>query len=160
MNLDEFITPNRVIAEMHSHDRDTAIRELLNRLVEDRAIPLAIREDAFELFLIREDERSTGIGRGIAIPHCFLSGIDQVVGVFGRSSEGIDFDSIDLGLVHYIVLFIVPEVEHSLHLQVLSEIARCLSQPEIPQRLSSAVDDGDLFQVLTEASRLVEAAVE
>lgn len=155
MNLADLITPDRVIADVHSKDRDEVIRELIDCLIADGAVPASAEGAAVEGFLLREEERSTGIGNGVAVPHCFLPDVTKVVGVFGRSTVGIDFDSVDLGLVYYIVLFVVPESEHALHLQALSAIASSLSRPETLQRLSSAADAEGIYDVLTEVSEVI-----
>ena len=74
----------------------------------------------------REDQRSTGIGSGIAIPHAFSPAIDEVKAVFGRSREGIDFCALDSAPVHYVVLFLVPEEKYTLHIvKICKVIVHC-----------------------------------
>lgn len=107
MSLTDLILPGRVIAEMRSHERYEAIAELFDHLASLDAVPASRRDQALEAFRLREEECSTGIGNGIAVPHCFLPGLSEVVAIFGRSSEGIDFQSVDHVPVHFIVLFMV-----------------------------------------------------
>ena len=97
---------------------------------------------------LREEERSTGIGNGVAIPHCFLPGLGEVVSVFGRSTAGIDFHAVDHVPVQFVVLFMVPEAQHSLHLQTLASIARALNPAEVRQRLADAPDEAALLDAL------------
>ena len=148
MDLADLITPGRVIAEMRSLDRDEAIAELVDHLVDSGAVGDLSREAILEAFRNREAERSTGIGNGVAIPHCFLPGLDEVVGIFGRSSQGIDFDSVDHLPVRFVVLFIVPASQHTLHLKTLASIARRFSSSETRNRLADAADESDLLAVL------------
>ncbi len=149
MTLADLIAPGRVIAEMRSHERFEAISELLDHLVASSAFPQERREAAMEAFRLREEECSTGIGRGIAVPHCFLPGLDEVVAVFGRSAEGIDFQAVDHVPARFIILFMVPAAEHTLHLRTLATIARDLGLAEILARLDDAADEDDLLAVLS-----------
>ncbi len=148
MSLTDLILPGRVIAEMRSHERYEAIAELLDHLVAAEAVPPGSRATALEAFRLREEECSTGIGNGIAVPHCFLPGLGEVVAAFGRSTEGIDFQAVDHVPVHFIVLFMVPEAEHALHLRTLAMIAKHLSDAETRSRLAAAIDEDDLLSVL------------
>jgi mannitol/fructose-specific phosphotransferase system IIA component (Ntr-type) len=151
MSLTDLILPGRVIAEMRSHERYEAIAELFDHLASLDAVPASRRDQALEAFRLREEECSTGIGNGIAVPHCFLPGLSEVVAIFGRSSEGIDFQSVDHVPVHFIVLFMVPEAEHALHLRTLAVIAKHLSNAETRNRLAAATDEDDLLDVLATA---------
>jgi len=149
MSLTDLILPGRVIAEMRSHERYEAIAELFDHLASLDAVPASRRDQALEAFRLREEECSTGIGHGIAVPHCFLSGLGEVVAVFGRSAEGIDFQAVDHVPASFIVLFMVPAAEHTLHLRTLATIARDLGQAEIRNRLAAAADEDDLLAVLS-----------
>ena len=107
MTLAELLTPERVIAELQSGENLPAIEEMVTRLVEVEALPESQKEPALEALRIREDQRSTGIGGGIAIPHAFLPDLEEVVAIFARSKPGVDFCALDRAPVHFIVLFIV-----------------------------------------------------
>lgn len=148
MDLADLIAPGRVIAEMRSLDREGAIAELVDQLIGANAVGDLTRESILAAFHEREAERSTGIGNGVAIPHCFLRGLEEVVGVFGRSTTGIDFEAVDHVPVHFVILFIVPASQHALHLKTLAAIARRFSNPEIRDRLANAADEEDLLEVL------------
>ena len=149
MSLTDLILPGRVIAEMRSHERYGAIAELLDRLIADGAVPSQSRETALEAFRLREEECSTGIGNGIAVPHCFLPGLGEVVAIFGRSTEGIDFQAVDHVPARFVVLFMVPEAEHALHLRTLATIAKHLSDAETRTRLAAAIDEDDLLSLIS-----------
>lgn len=148
MTLADLLRHGRVIPEMRSDDQMGAIAELVDRLVEVGALPATQRDPAYEALRRREDQRSTGIGSGIAIPHCFLPGLEEVVAVFGRSSGGIDFCAVDHAPVHYVVLFMVPESQHALHLKTLAAIAKTLNSAETRSRLAAAADESDLLEIL------------
>ena len=126
MTLAELLTPERVIAELQSGENLPAIEEMVARLVEVEALPESQKEPALEALRAREDQRSTGIGGGIAIPHAFLPDLEKVVAIFARSKPGVDFCALDRAPVHFIVLFIVPESQYTLHLKTLAAIAKIL----------------------------------
>ncbi len=148
MTLADLLFPGRVIVEMQSDEHIPAIVELIDHLVAGGTLPADKRDEAIAALRHREEQRSTGIGGGVAIPHCFLPGLEQVVAIFGRSTDGIDFSAVDLAPVHFVVLFMVPEAEHSLHLQTLAAIAKTLNSAELRNRLAAAVDESDLLEVL------------
>jgi mannitol/fructose-specific phosphotransferase system IIA component (Ntr-type) len=88
-----------------------------------------------EALKAREEQVSTGIGSGVAIPHAFSDILRGGRG-FGRSKAGIDFEAIDNAPVHFIILFIVPRKDYHLHLRTLAAIAKC--SPTAKSAASSA----------------------
>ena len=149
MTLAPLLSPDRVIADLEATDHWPAIVELVEHLVATDHFPVDYKEAALEALRKREDERSTGIGSGIAIPHCFSDGIDEVVTVFGRSVNGVDFCALDRAPVHFIVLFIVPATEFSNHLKTLASIAKILNSAGIRNRLSAAESSQEIYEILT-----------
>ena len=149
MTLADLLTPGCVIAEMQSDEQFTAIAELVDRLVSSGSLPDAKQAEALAALTAREEQRSTGIGGGIAIPHCFLTDLESVVAIFGRSTGGIDFCALDRAPVHFVVLFIVPESQHTLHLKTLAAIAKILNSAETRSRLAEATDESALFEILS-----------
>ena len=104
------------------------------------------------LAVLNERERlgSTAIGDGIAIPHGKLKGITQILGVFGRSREGVDFDSLDGSPTHLFFLLVAPEDSASLHLKALARVSRLFKDASFRQRLLDAPDSGELYRLLVE----------
>src|SRR5262249_61440429 len=102
--------------------------------------------------VLNERERlgSTAIGDGIAIPHGKLRGIGQILGVFGRSSGGIDFDSLDGNPPQLFFLLVAPEDSASLHLKALARVSRLFKDGGFRQRLLDAADAPDLYRLLKE----------
>jgi PTS system nitrogen regulatory IIA component len=149
MTLADLLTPGCVIAEMQSDEQFPAIAELVDRLVSSGSLPVAKQAEALAALTAREEQRSTGIGGGIAIPHCFLTDLESVVAIFGRSTGGIDFCALDRAPVHFVVLFIVPESQHTLHLKTLAAIAKILNSAETRSRLAEATDESSLFEILS-----------
>ena len=149
MTLADLLTPGCVIAEMQSDEQFPAIAELVDRLVSSGSLPDAKQAEALAALTAREEQRSTGIGGGIAIPHCFLTDLESVVAIFGRSTGVIDFCALDRAPVHFVVLFIVPESQHTLHLKTLAAIAKILNSAETRSRLAEATDESALFEILS-----------
>ncbi len=150
MNLAELLSPKRVIANMKAAEHWPAIEELVDHLISSEDLPSSRRATALEAFRNREDQCSTGIGSGIAIPHAFLDDIDDVMAVFGRSNEGLDFCALDNAPVHYVVLFIVPRSQYTLHLKTLAAIAKKLNNGDVRKQLAAARGAHDIIKVLAE----------
>lgn len=150
MTLAERLTPERVIAEMQTDEHWPAIVELVDHLVETSTLTTAQREPALTALKAREEHSSTGIGGGIAIPHAKLPHLDEIVMVFGRSTPGVDFCSLDRAPVHYIVLFLVPENQQGNHLKTLAAIAKTLNSAETRKLLGSAEDAVGIMKILTD----------
>lgn len=142
MTLAQLLTPELVVAEMQAAEHWPAITELLDHLVSVGRVPETEREALLEALRQREDKCTTGIGYGLAIPHVFSETLEEVVTVFGRSTEGIDFCALDGNPVNFIVLFIVPKASYNVHLRTLAAIARTLNNPSVRRRLAEA-DDAD-----------------
>ena len=94
---------------------------------------------------------STGIGFGIAIPHCSSDQLDEVVAAFGRSSTGIEFDALDNAPVKFVVLFIVPKNQFQTHLRTLASIAKFLNDRSVRERLGAAKSAGEILAIFRES---------
>lgn len=103
-----------------------------------------------DVLMEREKLGSTGIGDGIAIPHGKLKGLDTLLLSFGRSREGIDFESIDGKPVHLFFLLMAPESSTGQHLKALAKISRMLKDEHFRSELMSAPSAEDLFKAIAE----------
>ncbi|MDH3801907.1 MAG: PTS sugar transporter subunit IIA, partial [Deltaproteobacteria bacterium] len=111
------------------------------------------KEALVEVLLERERLGSTGIGDGIAIPHGKVQDLDELVLSFGRSSQGIEFDSMDGRPTHLFFLLIAPENSAGIHLRALAKISRLLKSSHFRQRLLEAGTEEELFQVIQEEDK-------
>lgn len=150
MTLSELLTPEQVIAEMQSEEHWPAIAELVDHLVETGRLAPARKEAALAALKAREEAGSTGIGGGIAIPHAKIPDLAQIVGVFGRSTPGLDFCAQDCAPVHYIVLFLVPEGQHGTHLKTLASIAKTLNSAGTRTQLAAAASAQEMYRILAQ----------
>ena len=152
MNLASLLTVEQVVAEMEATEHWPAIVELVDHLEAKALVSSDDRATILDALQQREDQNSTGIGSGVAIPHAFSDKLDQVIAVFGRSSEGIDFESIDNAPVRFIVLFMVPEDQYHTHLRTLAAIAKTLTNGRIRERLGQAKDAAEILTILSTKS--------
>lgn len=148
MKLASLLTDDQILLDMKSEEHWEAIVELVDHLSACGRLPEDCREEVLEALRAREDQVSTGIGSGVAIPHTLSDRLDSVAAVFGRSVGGIDFEALDNAPVHFVVLFIVPRSQYNLHLQTLAAIAKTFANREIRQRLAEAASSGEILAVL------------
>ena len=148
MTLASLLTPDRVIPSMQATEHWPAIEELIDHLIASGAFPETGRPSILDSLRDREDQRSTGIGGGIAIPHAFSDQIEEVTAIIGRSPGGIDFGALDNAPVNFVVLFVVPTEQYTLHLRTLAAIAKILNSGEVRTQLAAAADRDEILDVL------------
>ncbi len=149
MNLAQLLSVDQIVPEMTSSEHCGAITELVNHLASKTLLRGMEPTDLIEQFLRREELVSTGVGSGVAIPHTFVPGLDQVLTAFGRSRKGIDFGAHDDAPVYFVVLFVVPKTEYQLHLRTLAAIAKLFSNTEVRQALAGAADAEEILEILS-----------
>jgi nitrogen PTS system EIIA component len=146
MKIAEILSPETIVAQLHGDTKAKVLTELAECLCKGHP------EITFDrlLAVLNERERlgSTAIGDGIAIPHGKLRGINQILGVFGRSREGVDFESLDGNPTHLFFLLVAPEDSASLHLKALARVSRLFKDTAFRQRLLEAGDAAELYQLL------------
>lgn len=147
MKLASLLTPKQVILDLKGEVCKDAIAEIVEHLIEKEMLDAALHDEVIRALREREEQISTGIGSGVAIPHAFSDHVEQVVACFGRSAEGIDFEALDNAPVSFVVLFIVPRKDYSLHLQTLAAIARMFNNCEVRQQLHDAGTVEDVLDI-------------
>jgi len=147
MNLGNLLSVDLILPEMQASERWSAIVELVDLLVARGRVRLEDRDLILAALRQREETMSTGIGFGIAIPHASSDRISEVVAAFGRSSKGIEFDSLDNAPVKFIVLFVVPKDQFQTHLRTLAAIAKFLNDRTVRDRLGSAPDAAEIHSI-------------
>lgn len=148
MKLASLLTPDQIVLEMRSEEHMDAILELVDHLIEVDLLSPDLRAEVVESLKSREEQVSTGIGYGVAIPHAFSENLDKVVAVFGRSTKGIDFEALDHCPVHSVVLFLVPKKDYHMHLQTLAAIAKMFTNCEIRKKLAAAECRKEILNIL------------
>jgi mannitol/fructose-specific phosphotransferase system IIA component (Ntr-type) len=138
MSLASLLSAEQIIPEMKATERWSAIVELIELLVRLGKVKPDDRDSILASLKQREETMSTGIGFGIAIPHCSSDRITEVVAAFGRSSTGIEFDALDNAPVRFVVLFVVPKNQFQTHLRTLASIAKFLNDRAVREELANA----------------------
>lgn len=154
MKLAKLLSADQIILDMKSVEHWSAILELVEHLAETKQLPAALKQEILASLKEREEQVSTGIGSGVAIPHAFSDHIEEVVAVFGRSKAGIDFEAIDNAPVHLIILFIVPSKDYHLHLRTLAAIAKMFTNPEVRRQIGEAPTRDEILAILDSKPRL------
>src|SRR6266581_5947194 len=95
MKFSEFVVRDAIIAELKSADRDAVLRELVSALAESGALPEAAVDEVVEALIKREQNGSTGFGKGVAVPHVKHPKVQRMAGTVGRTEAGIDFAALD-----------------------------------------------------------------
>jgi mannitol/fructose-specific phosphotransferase system IIA component (Ntr-type) len=148
MNLGDILSPAQIVSEMQASNRWEAIDELIGNLVTTGRIKTENRDQIASVVKKRETSMSTGIGFGIGIPHASTDLIDEVVGAFGRSKPGINFDALDNQPVKLVMLFLVPQGQFQKHLHTLANIAKLLHKSEFRQSLEEAPDAAAMCEII------------
>ncbi len=148
MDLADILSPDVIKPELQASNRWEAIDELINTLVESGKIKSEHRDAIISVVKRRETSMSTGIGFGIGLPHASTDLIYEVVGAFGRSRKGINFDALDNQPVTLVMLFLVPQGQFQKHLHTLAKIAKLLHKKEFRQALEEAPDAKAMFDII------------
>jgi PTS system nitrogen regulatory IIA component len=148
MHITEIFKKEFILEDLKARSK----RGVLMELSEAFALG-SVKVDAkhmVDVLMEREKLGSTGIGDGIAIPHGKLKGLDTLLLSFGRSREGVDFESIDGKPVHLFFLLMAPESSTGQHLKALAKISRMLKDEQFRSELLSAPNAEVLFKAITE----------
>lgn len=151
MKFSSFVCERAMRADLVADDKESVIRELVGALVEADALKADEVENIVKAILKREELGSTGIGRGVAVPHTKHPSVEKLVGTVGVSSEGVDFSSLDGEKVHIIFLLVSPPDRPGDHLRALESISRQLRDDAFCRFLKQAKTAADIQQLLEEA---------
>jgi nitrogen PTS system EIIA component len=147
MDLSDLLLPDGVIPSLKASSKKQALQELANKAA---ALTGLEARKIFDTLMQRETLGSTGVGRGIAIPHGRIPALRRIVSVFARLEDPIDFESMDGEPVDLIFLLLAPEHAGADHLKALARVSRLLREPASIERLRASTDRAALYSVLTE----------
>jgi fructose-specific phosphotransferase system IIA component len=151
MKFSDFVKAKAIKAELTSSDKEGVIRELVTSLVASGQLGADEQESIVEAILKREELGSTGIGRGIAVPHTKHPSVDHPVGAVGISPGGVDFQSLDGEQVQLFFMLISPPDQPSDHLRALENISKQLQDETFCRFLKQSKTAEDIQQILEEA---------
>ena len=147
MRLKEFFAADAISLQLEGTTKDQVLQELIRLLhLEEKSEAML-----FKMLKRRENLGSTGIGRGIAIPHCRSLVVNRLQVAFGRKPQGMDFRAIDDKPVHHFFLIVAPPIEVSnQYLPVLGKIAQFAKEPDVPERLAALASAAEFLTLLEE----------
>lgn len=152
MELHEFISRDRIL----TFDEENADKAHVLKSIYDHCASLSDlhnhQPDVWETLIQREKSMSTGIGLGIAIPHCSTEYVDEVTGVLALLKHGIDFDAIDDIPVQIIVLLLLPKNKFEKHIKTLASVAKLFNNEAIRKQIIEAADGEEIFEIIQAAT--------
>ena len=151
MKFADFVSTEAIQADLVAEDKDGVIREMVQSLLDAGGVQEEEFESIIKAILKREELGSTGIGRGVAVPHTKHPSVDRLVGTVAVSREGVDFQSLDGEKVHLFFLLISPPDRPGDHLRALENISRQLRNDTFCRFLKQSKTADDIRQLLEEA---------
>ena len=127
MVLSENLSPYSILVNSESKTRWDIIKEMVAHAVTHSLIPAGAESDITQALIEREKSMSTGIGKGVAIPHCTVTSVDDIVVLMATNGKGINFDAIDSLPVKIVIMLLVPKSKLTQHIKTLANIAKVMS---------------------------------
>ncbi len=149
MRLDEYLDSELLITELSASTKEGVLEELVGMACARYSNLDA--ENILQVLHDRESLGSTGIGGGIAIPHAKILGLEKMLLVVARSTEGVAYEALDARPVHIIFMVLAPESAVGMHLRLLAHVSRLLKEKEFRQAFMQAADNEELFALLAQS---------
>ncbi|NOY28774.1 MAG: PTS sugar transporter subunit IIA [Planctomycetes bacterium] len=151
MKFVDFVSRDAIRTSIDVDSKDQVIRAMATALLESGKVSEDQHESIIEAILKREELGSTGIGRGVAVPHTKHPSVSELVGTVAISEDGVDFDSLDGEKVHLLFLLVSPPDRPGDHLRALENISRQLRDETFCRFLKQSKTPDDVWQLLEEA---------
>lgn len=151
MRMSDFVVRDAILPDLPATNKEGVIREMVESLRAAGQFRGADLEDIIRAILKREFLGSTGIGRGVAIPHTKHTSVERLIGTVAISSKGIAFDSLDGEPVHVFVLLISPQDRPGDHLRALENVSRSLRDDSFVRSLRAATSREEITALLDRA---------
>ena len=148
MKISDILKKEHIIKELDSRDKKNVLDELSSFLEDEGEI--TNKENLLAALIEREKLGSTGIGENVAIPHAKISEIDKIITVFGRSKNGVEFESLDQKPVNFIFLVIAPENSTGQHLKALARISRLFKNPSLRESVLRTNEADQIYSILVD----------
>lgn len=145
MKLDSILSPGRTLCGAPGSSKKRVLENISQFICQD--LSEFNPNQLFENLVAREKLGSTGLGNGIAIPHCRITQCQQITGTLIKLDKAVDFDAIDNEPVDLLFVLLVPEQAHDEHLNVLATLAELFSNPSFCQQLRSADCSESLYRL-------------
>src|SRR6185369_17939987 len=153
MKLGEIIPEGGILDDLKAVAKEEVIKEMVQALVKAGRIEEANVKKVVKALMDREELGSTGIGAGVAVPHAKHDSISDLVGAFGRSKKGINFDALDGEPVHILFLLLSSKNASGAHLEALAYISRLVRDEKFVKFLRDTKDVAGIRELLAEADQ-------
>jgi mannitol/fructose-specific phosphotransferase system IIA component (Ntr-type) len=150
MTLRDYCVAAAILPNLDAADKEDAIRQLVAALAAAKAIPKPKTDAVLKEVVERERAASTGIGRGVGIPHARSAHVKQIVLAIGRIPRGVEFGAVDGERVKLVLLLISPKENNDAHLAAMKSIVTIARDPYQRQRLISCASAESFLQLLAE----------
>ncbi len=151
MRFEDFVCFEATISDLQATDRDGVIAELVSALVQAGRLPEELSAPITKAVIKRENEASTGMGKGVAVPHVKHTAVNNVVAVVGQTDTGIDFAALDEQPVYSVILLISPAEDSDKHLQAMESIFKHIQKEKFRKFLRQCRTPEKLEDLLKEA---------
>jgi PTS system fructose-specific IIA component/PTS system nitrogen regulatory IIA component len=151
MKLCEIIPEGGILDDLKAAGKEEVIKEMVQALVKAGRVEETAAKKVIKALMDREELGSTGIGSGVAVPHAKHDSITDLVGAFGRSRKGIDFDALDGEPVHVLFLLLSSKSASGAHLEALAYISRLVRDEKFVRFMREAKDVAAVRELLQEA---------
>jgi mannitol/fructose-specific phosphotransferase system IIA component (Ntr-type) len=151
MKFTDFVCFEAIIPKLKANDRNGVIAELTSALDKAGRLGRADCQQIIKAVIKREKEASTGMGKGVAVPHVKHQTVKDIVATVGQSSIGIDFSSLDKKPVYSVILLISPLDNPDKHLQAMEKIFKHLQQEKFRKFLRQSQTAEQIEDLLKEA---------
>jgi mannitol/fructose-specific phosphotransferase system IIA component (Ntr-type) len=151
MKLSELIHAPSVIADLTATDRNGVIREMTQSLADHGALDAKDVDAIVRSVVSRENQGSTGFGKGVAVPHVKHDGVKKMVATIGRSSHGVDFAALDRAPVYTVVMLLSPASAPEEHLAAMERIFRYLQRENFRRFLRQSETREAIVDLIREA---------
>lgn len=151
MDFADFISKKAILPQLTATDKEGAIREMVQALLDAGEVAKSEFEGIVAKVLDREQLGSTGIGRGVAVPHTKHSSVEKLCGAVAVSEGGVEFASLDGDPVHLLFLLVSPPDRPGDHLRALENVSRRLRDDQFCRFLRQSKASDDIWQLLQEA---------
>lgn len=155
MDLSDLLASDRAVLSVKSTSKKHLLQEIGKRAAEIYGLDARA---VFDALMERERLGPTATGRGVAIPHARLEGIDGIVGLFARLANGVDFDAVDDAPVDLAFVLLAPLDAGADHLKALARVSRTMREETVCSKIRAASDEAAIYSILTEPTASSRAA--
>ncbi|HHT9124299.1 MAG TPA: PTS sugar transporter subunit IIA [Candidatus Brocadiia bacterium] len=154
MKLTDFVVKEAVLPDIQSTKKEDAIREILCSLINVQKVDHKDVEGIMKSLIKREQLGSTGIGKGVAVPHTKHESITSLVGTVARSKKGIEFDSLDGEPVYIVFLLLSPNDSAGTHLAALERISTVIRNNDFRRFMREAQGKAEMVEIIKDMDEL------